>query len=84
MPLAHPLLPPILGASSHRSEHYPRRIGRLLAAVSRSWVALSFQVLSALYARPRFHVKQLVPDITRPLSTSGTRPPFPLRNSVYR
>lgn len=32
MPLAHPLLPPILGASSHRSEHYPRRIGRLLAA----------------------------------------------------
>ena len=32
MPLAHPLLPPILGASNHRSEHYPRRIGRLLAA----------------------------------------------------
>ena len=32
MSLAHPLLPPILGASSHRSEHYPRRIGRLLTA----------------------------------------------------
>lgn len=32
MPLPHPLLPPTLGASSHRSEHYPRRIGRLLAA----------------------------------------------------
>lgn len=35
MPLAHPLLPPILEASSHRSEHYPRRIGRLLAASRR-------------------------------------------------
>lgn len=84
MPLAHPLLPPILGASSHRSEHYPRRIGRLLAAVSSSWGTLSFQALSALYARLRFHVKQLVPDITRPPSISGTRPLFPLRNSVYR
>jgi len=31
VPLTHPLLPPILGVNSHRSEHYPRRIGRLLA-----------------------------------------------------
>lgn len=84
MPLAHPLLLPTLGASSHRSEHYLRGIGRLLAAVSSFWGTLSFQALSALYARLRFHVKQLVPDITRPPSISGTRPLFPLRNSVYR
>ena len=55
-----------------------------VAAVSSSWGTLSFQALSALYASPRFHVKQLVPDITRPPSISGTRPLFPLRNSVYR
>ena len=76
MPLPHPLLPPSLEMSSHRSKHYPRGIRRLLAAVSSSWDTPSFQALSALYARPRFHVKQLVPDITRPPSISGTRPLF--------
>ena len=84
MPLPHPLLPPSLEMSSHRSKHYPRGIRRLLAAVSSSWDTPSFRALSALYARPRFHVKQLVSDITRPPSIPGTRPLFPLRNGVDR
>lgn len=67
MPLPHPLLPPTLGASSHRSEHYPRRIGRLLAAgrriklLGRPFISGAIRTLCA-------------PSVSRETAGSGNHP----------